>query len=117
MLSDTRLTFYDEFSVFFAPFPPHFCLILHLLDPDPMRIRIRIRNTGAESKTDTAFPLFFFTVKWQNVLIDLYRSGTRSLSLSVLTDPVHFDWIRIRPLKKNGSGSRIRIRPKGIKSP
>jgi hypothetical protein len=32
----------------------------------------------------------------------------------VLADPVHFDRIWIRPLKKTGSGSRIR--PKAIKS-
>jgi hypothetical protein len=35
----------------------------------------------------------------------------------VLADPVHFDRIRIRPLKKNRIRLRIRIQPKALKSP
>jgi hypothetical protein len=35
MLSYTRLTFYDEFSIFWLRFFPQLWLILHLMDPDP----------------------------------------------------------------------------------
>jgi hypothetical protein len=53
MLLNTRITFYDELSVFLLRFPPRFRLTLHLLDPNPGsqsnadQMRIRIRNTAA----------------------------------------------------------------------
>jgi hypothetical protein len=52
MLLNTRITFYDELSVFLLSFSPQFRLILHLLDPDPGSqsnadpMQIRIRNTA-----------------------------------------------------------------------
>jgi hypothetical protein len=40
MLFNTRITFFDELSVFLLRFPPQFRLILHLLDPDPKHNKI-----------------------------------------------------------------------------
>jgi hypothetical protein len=50
MLLYTSFNFYDELSVFCVRFPPQFGLLLHLLDPDPGEIQMRIQcGFGSET--------------------------------------------------------------------